>query len=110
MGAHYVLIPDQDASTEAELIRLLRLRGYADLAPGSLSGALAGATAPEEVTHWRVGDLDTRVGDMDAPAKHAVDDERARIQARLAMLTAREDQVLRQVVVGRLNKQIARQM
>jgi len=104
MAAHCVLIPDDDAGTERQVIQLLRLRGYADVVRESASELLSHTPEfPASVTLW------LKDGLMHDGAREA-DDERTRIQAGLAQLTAREDQVLRQVVLGRLNKQIARDM
>jgi FixJ family two-component response regulator len=104
MAAHCVLIPDDDVGTETQVTQLLRLRGYADVVRESASELLSHTPeVPASVTLW------LKDGLMHDGAREA-DDERTRIQAGLAQLTAREDQVLRQVVLGRLNKQIARDM
>src|SRR4051812_17169326 len=100
MHAHYILIPDQDPQTESEMIRVLRLQGYAGHARGASSMVLARAAAIEDgFTLWR---KDAQLQGATGNGK----DERTRIQERLALLTAREDQVLRKVVDGRMNKQI----
>jgi FixJ family two-component response regulator len=103
MTAHCVLIPDDDTGTESQVTQLLRVRGYADVVRDSASELLSHTSDSAAVTLWLKNGL------VHESAREA-DDERTRIQAGIAQLTAREDQVLRQVVLGRLNKQIARDM
>jgi len=99
---HYMLIPVQDSEAESEVTDALQQQGFA------AQGADAGNLLPSPLRHIQHGfTLWLRDGVCTGVRAPVDDDERARIEARLTLLTHREDEVLRHVVMGRLNKQIA---
>lgn len=101
---HYMLIPVKDSAAQSEVTDALRLQGFATC-EADAANLLPSPLRPiqEGFTLWR------KDGAQGASLAIA-DEERAGIQARLALLTHREDEVLRHVVMGRLNKQIASDM
>jgi len=104
MGAHYVMIQEQDSAIEADVVRILQVNGYGQQVRGSANWLLArAANIPNDFTLWlRGGTLHEAAG--------VVAGEIRGIEDRLGSLTPREDQVLGRVILGRLNKQIAADM
>ncbi|WP_338050858.1 response regulator transcription factor [Ramlibacter pinisoli] len=104
MRSYCVLLSDDDVELEAQLARLLRLHDYVQQPQGTGDGALSPiALFQRDLTVW--------ISDgTDLDSVSVVHQEREGIQARLASLTEREQQVLSGVVAGRLNKQIASEM
>ncbi|MBA2960533.1 hypothetical protein GON04_00280 [Ramlibacter sp. MAH-25] len=102
--SYCVLLSDDDVELEAQLARLLRLHDYVQQPQGTGDGALSPiALFQRDLTVW--------ISDgTDLDSVSVVHQEREGIQARLASLTEREQQVLSGVVAGRLNKQIASEM
>ena len=99
---HYMLIPVQDSEAESEVTNALQQQGFAahDVDAGNL--------LPSPLRHIQQGfTLWLRDGVCTGVRAPVGDGERAGIEERLALLTHREDEVLRHVVMGRLNKQIA---
>jgi len=98
---HYMLIPVQDSMAESEVTNALQRQGFAT------HDADAEELLPSPLRHIQDGFTLWLKDGVRGSAPVIDDEERVGIEGRLALLTRREDEVLRHVVMGRLNKQIA---